>query len=84
MRNIYNRLFKWEPIGIKDINGKEICEGDAVEYIEKMDDHGEAQKLCGIVFYDETFAAFGLTLDSQSDCANYFFEGCIRNFKIVE
>lgn len=67
----------------QDCNGKEIYEGDIVEYIEKMHEHGDAQKLTGIVVYDKYFCAYGISSDGVQDCMNYFTDMTVKHIKII-
>lgn len=66
-----------------DRDGKEIYEGDIVEYIEKMFEHGDAQKLTGLVKYDDYFSAYGISKTEDGDCMNYFTDMTVDHFKVI-
>jgi len=51
-----NKWYKGVPLGIKDVNGKDICEGDTVNYWKV----GEESKVVKgqVVEYSEDLCAF--------------------------
>lgn len=76
-----NRLIYSQYLGKKDRDGIEIWENDIVEYSEGVE-LGEWTTYRGVVKYDETFAAFGLAMNLNSDCSNYFIDS-IRGIKVL-
>lgn len=69
--------------GKLDINKEEIYEGDIVEYIEKMHDHGDATKCKGIIKYCDTLCAYGAADTLDGDVMAYFFEGVYGHWKVI-
>jgi hypothetical protein len=69
-------------VGKKDEKGKEIYEGDVLEYSEGVE-LGDYTKCIGVVVYDEISCAFGIAPTADSDPINYFWEGTLKGFRVV-
>jgi len=69
--------------GLLDKNKKQIYEGDILRYVEKMCDLGDAQTLIAKVIYDQDVAAFGLGLNDERGCWNYFTDRTISHFEVI-
>lgn len=69
-------------IGSYDSKGEPIYEGDIVEYIEKMCELGDVQKLVAKVVYDDKNSAFALA-SFEDEIWNHFNDWTVYNFKIV-
>ncbi len=80
--------------GKKDIDGKEICEGDFIVYTERMHEHGDAMSCCGVVVYDPNNACFAIQYpnswlkkhkpnDPESDLDYFNYQSTVYGFKIL-
>jgi len=78
---LQNGFIFQQYVGMQDIYGKDIYEGDIIEYTEKMDDHGDKQTLRADVMYSAENAAF--MLGRNNLVWNYLDDACIYDLKVV-
>lgn len=71
-----------QSLGKQDRDGKEIYEGDIVEYVEGVE-LGDKQKCIGVVKYDDYLCAYGMSHSKEDDCIDFIMDGTVSNIKII-
>lgn len=68
--------------GLIDSQGREIYEGDIVEYAEGVE-LGDKMILRAVVVYDSVMGSYGYASQVGQDCWNYPWEGIVKKPKVI-